>query len=54
MRVDSAARYGLYADDADEDGMADCADIFGRLAAEERTQIDRLLGCLRAHMQDAH
>lgn len=54
VKIDSAARYGLYADDAREDGMSDCADMFGELAAQERMQIDRLLGCPREHMQDAH
>ncbi|MFP5361351.1 MAG: hypothetical protein ACLGI5_01320 [Thermoleophilia bacterium] len=53
VKIDSAARYGLYADDAREDGMSDCADMFGELAAQERVQIDQLLGRLREHMQDA-
>jgi|GEM_PF-3537471 len=54
VKIDSAARYGLYADDAREDGMTDCATMFDQLASQERSQIDRLLGCLRTHMQDAH
>ena len=54
VKIDSAARYGLYADDAREDGMSDCTDMFHELASQERAQIDRLLGCLRQHMQDAH
>ena len=54
IKIDSAARYGLYADDARSDGMTDCADMFGELANQEREQIDRLLGCLRQHMLDAH
>jgi len=54
IKIDSAARYGLYADDAREDGMTDCADMFGELASQERGQIDQLLGCLRQHMGDAH
>jgi len=54
IKIDSAARYGLYADDAREDGMTDCADMFGELASHERAQIDQLLGCLRQHMGDAH
>lgn len=54
IKIDSAARYGLYADDAREDGMTDCAEMFGELATQERAQIDRLLGCLHTHMQDAH
>jgi rubrerythrin len=53
-KIDSAARYGLYADDAHEDGMEDCHAMFGELAVQEREQIDRLLGCLRDHMKDAH
>jgi len=54
VKIDSAARYGLYADDAREDGMTDCATMFDELASQEHGQIDRLLGCLRTHMQDAH
>ena len=54
VKIDSAARYGLYADDAREEGMTDCADMFGEVAAQERAQIDRLIECLRHHMNDAH
>jgi rubrerythrin len=53
VKLDSAARYGLYADDAREDGMTDCATVFNELASQEGEQIDRLLGCLRQHVQDA-
>jgi rubrerythrin len=54
VKIDSAARYGLYADDAREEGMTDCADMFNELGSQERAQIDRLLGCLRQHVEDAH
>ncbi len=54
VKIDSAARYGLYADDAREEGMTDCADVFNELGSQERAQIDRLLGCLRQHVEDAH
>jgi len=54
VKIDSAARYGLYGADAREDGMEDCAALFDELAGQERGQIDRLLGCLRHHMGDAH
>lgn len=53
IKLDSAARYGLYQDDAREDGMDDCAELFGQLAVTEREAIDKLLGCLKAHMGEA-
>lgn len=54
VKIDSAARYGLYQADARDDGMDDCAELFGELARTEREQIDRLVGSLREHMADAH
>jgi rubrerythrin len=50
VKLDSAARYGLYQDDAKEDGFDDCAALFGRLAEQERGAIDELTGCLRDHL----
>ena len=38
VKLDSAARYGLYQEDAREDGFDDCAELFGRL--ERRLDID--------------
>src|SRR5919108_592109 len=32
IKLDSAARYGLYQEDARTDGYEDCAEMFGRLA----------------------
>jgi rubrerythrin len=50
VKLDSAARYGLYQEDAREDGFDDCADLFGRLAGKEQEAIDELLSCLRQHL----
>lgn len=50
VKLDSAARYGLYQEDAREDGFDDGAELFGRLAQQEREVIHKLMGCLRDHM----
>jgi rubrerythrin len=50
VKLDSAARYGLYQEDAKEEGFDDCAALFGRLAEQERGAIDDLMGCLREHL----
>jgi rubrerythrin len=50
VKTSSAARYGLYQDDAHEDGMNDCADLFGRLGQQEEEAIGELLDCLREHV----
>jgi rubrerythrin len=52
-KLDSAARYGLYQDDARQDGMDDCAEVFANLAARDRECIEELLRCLRDHIDDA-
>jgi rubrerythrin len=52
IKLDSAARYGLYTEDARIDGYEDCAELFGRLAEQERRAIDDLKGCLRNHAAD--
>jgi hypothetical protein len=49
-KLDSAARYGLYVEDARTDGHDDCADVFGRLAAREQESIDDLMRCLQDHI----
>ncbi len=50
VKTSSAARYGLYQQDAREDGMHDCAELFGRLAEQEDEAIRVLLECLREHI----
>jgi rubrerythrin len=50
VKLDSAARYGLYQEDAREDGFDDCAELFGRLAQQDRDAIQELMGCLRDHL----
>jgi rubrerythrin len=52
VKLDSAARYGLYADDARADGYEDCAELFDRLRSHERQAIDDLKSCLRDHMAE--
>lgn len=54
IKIDSAARYGLYEADARDEGHEDCARLFGELGTNEHEQIDKLLGCLRQHVTDAH
>ena len=49
MKIDSAARYGLYAEDAHADGYEDCAEPAGRA---KRSAIEDLKGCLRSHIDD--
>jgi rubrerythrin len=50
VKTSSAACYGLYQDDAQEDGMDDCADLFHRLGQQEEEAIGELLNCLREHL----
>jgi hypothetical protein len=52
VKIDSAARYGLYIEDAHADGYDDCAELFGRLAEHERQVIDDLKQSLRDHIAD--
>jgi hypothetical protein len=52
VKIDSAARYGLYIEDAHADGHDDCAELFGRLAEHERQAIDDLKQSLRDHIAD--
>jgi hypothetical protein len=50
VKLDSAARYGLYQQDAHEDGYEDCAALFSRLADMEHEAISDLISCLRDHL----
>jgi hypothetical protein len=50
IKLDSAARYDLYQEDAREEGFDDCAQLFGRLAEQEQDAIQELLSCLRDHI----
>ena len=53
VKLDSAARYELYKEDAREDGYEDCVELFDRLAEGEREAIHDLLACLRDHFPEA-
>lgn len=50
VKLDSAARYGLYQDDARNDGFDDCAAVFARLAEQEQDAIRDLTTCLQMHL----
>jgi rubrerythrin len=52
-KLDSAARYGLYVEDARKDGHDDCAEVFDRLAGRERESIQDLVRCLEKHIGSA-
>jgi hypothetical protein len=47
VKTSSAARYGLYEEDARKDGMENCAELFARLPAQEREAIRELMNRLR-------
>jgi rubrerythrin len=49
-KLDSAARYGLYAEDAHNDGYEDCAQVFERLAEWEWQMIGELVTCLQKRL----
>jgi rubrerythrin len=53
VKLDSAARYGLYQDDAKKDGFDDCAELFGKLAEAEAESIQGLVRCLEQHIGDS-
>jgi hypothetical protein len=50
VKLDSAARYGLYEQDAREDGHEDCVALFSRLSDMEHEAIRDLISCLRDHL----
>ncbi|MDP9276953.1 MAG: hypothetical protein M3P44_03695 [Actinomycetota bacterium] len=53
VKLDSAARYALYQEDAKQDGFDDCAELFGRLSGREQEQIQELMRCLKQHVGDS-
>jgi rubrerythrin len=53
IKLDSAARYGLYQDDARKDGMDDCAKVFSRFEQQEQEMIRDLVKCLQKHIGEA-
>jgi hypothetical protein len=50
VKLDSAARYSLYRDDARKDGYEDCDEVFARLEERDRDSIAELLRCLRQRL----
>jgi rubrerythrin len=53
VKLDSAARYGLYQEDARKDGFDDCAELFGKLQESEREEIQGLVRCLQKHIGES-
>ncbi len=53
IKLDSAARYSLYVDDARKDGHDDCAEVFERFQRQEREMIGDLVKCLQKHIGEA-
>ena len=53
IKLDSAARYGLYVEDARKDGYDDCAQIFERMAEREQEMIRELIDCLQKRLGEA-
>jgi len=53
VKLDSAARYGLYQEDATKDGMEECAELFKRFEAQEREMVEELLEHLRQRLGEA-
>jgi len=50
VKLDSAARYGLYQEDANKDGRNDCSILFERLARQEEDAIRDLFRCLQMNV----
>ncbi len=50
VKLDSAARYNLYQQDAREDRCAECEEIFRQLGGSELEAIRILLAHLRVHL----
>jgi rubrerythrin len=53
VKLDSAARYGLYQEDAKKDGFDDCAELFAGMAETEQGHIQGLVRCLEKHIGEA-
>ena len=52
-KLDAAARYGLYQEEAKTDGFEDCADLFAKLAESEQRHIQGLVRCLKEHIAES-
>jgi rubrerythrin len=53
VKLDSAARYGLYQEDAKKDGFDDCAELFAKMAETEQRHIQGLVRCLEKHIGES-
>jgi hypothetical protein len=52
VKLDSAARYELYRDDARNDGYEDCIELFTRLQERDRESIRDLTATLARHLSE--
>jgi rubrerythrin len=53
IKLDSAARYGLYVEDARKDGYDDCAQVFERFQGQEQEMIRDLVKCLQKRIGES-
>jgi rubrerythrin len=53
VKLDSAARYGLYQEDARKDGLDDCTELFAKIAETEQRHIQGLVRCLKQHIGES-
>jgi hypothetical protein len=53
VKLDSAARYGIYQEDAKKDGFDDCAELFAKMAETEQRDVQGLVRCLKQHIGDS-
>ena len=52
VKIDSAARYPTYQEDARSHGCKQCEDLFGRIAETDQQIIEELTGHLGAHLDE--
>jgi len=53
-KIDGVARYGIYADDARQEGCQGCVDLFQRLDQQDRQLVGELIGHLQQHLQQGN
>jgi rubrerythrin len=50
VKIDSAARYPTYGEDARREGCTQCEELYDRIAATEAQMIQELTAHLRSHL----
>ena len=53
VKLDAAARYGLYQEEAGKDGFEECGELFAKLREREQEDIQGLVRCLKDHIGDS-